>query len=491
VIVFDEAHNLENVATDYLSVRLYGWRIYKIVNRLHRARRDGTGKGLFTNIRHQLSMSKAAATPTAEAAEKRIQRIIGTLPEVGKAAESFFSAIGVLFEMRRQSTYSRGEDKLRFSAQSRRPDVWEDVEKEKKGLIAHLGGLAKSLEGLGEHVKELADAMSYGREFQREIQFQVDQLKELITDVEFVIAGGEENYVYWAARSQGARVQHELWAAPLDISVMMKENFFNAKRTIVLSSATLSVDGRFDFMLERIGAVGLPPGRIVCKDVGSSFDFERQTRLCIPRFLPEPREAGGAFEEKLAELLVEMFMASNGRGMALFTSYEMLDAVHPAVKERLEVENILVLGQGKDGSREAITALFQRDITSVLLGTQSFWEGVDFAGETLSLLVIAKLPFHVPTEPIVQARCELLESRGVDSFLHYTLPSAVIRLKQGFGRLIRTKTDRGIVVITDRRLLTQRYGQAFLRSLPTNHSAFADKEGLLEAIQGFLGEKTA
>jgi Rad3-related DNA helicase len=227
---------------------------------------------------------------------------------------------------------------------------------------------------------------------------------------------------------------------------------------------------------------------MVCKDVGSSFDFERQTRVLVPTFLPEPRDSGRQFEERFGDLLVELFMASGGRGMALFTSYEMMNTVYPAVKERLEAENMLVLGQGKDGSRDGIAALFQRDITSVLLATQSFWEGVDFAGETLSLLVIAKLPFHVFTEPIIQARCELLEARGLAPFLHYSLPSAVIRLKQGFGRLIRTKTDRGIVVIADRRLVTQRYGQAFLRSLPRKAEVFGSSEEMLQAVREFFGE---
>jgi ATP-dependent DNA helicase DinG len=339
-------------------------------------------------------------------------------------------------------------------------------------------------------LRELGEKVTYTREFQREIQFQVGLLTELMSDIEFVSGGAEENYVFWASRMQGRHVQHEMAAAPLDISIMMQENFFNPKRTVVLSSATLSVDHRFDFILERLGAAGLPRERILCKDVGSAFDFEKQTLLCIPKFLPEPRDNAGQFEEQLAELLAEMFTASAGRGMTLFTSYEMLNAVYPLVKERLEAEDILVLGQGKDGARDAIASLFQRDISSVLLGTQSFWEGVDFAGETLSLLVIAKLPFHVFTEPIIQARCELLAAKGMDPFLHYTLPSAVIRLKQGFGRLIRTRTDRGIVVICDRRLLTQRYGQAFLRSLPRRHLACANKEEIVETIRRFLAQVT-
>ncbi len=481
VIVFDEAHNLENVATECFSKWLYPWRIYRILNRLHRARRDGSGKGLFTNIRFQLARSGAEGTAEGRAADDRIQKMIGLFSEISRAVESFFGACAPLY-----NSQGGAEGKIRFAAESQTTETWDDIAKEKRSLVAQVSALAKSLETLMELLKALADRVEYGRDFQREIQYHADSLKEVVSDIEFVCAGSEANHVYWTERVSRRHVHYELRAAPLEIAVMMQQYFYDPKRSVIMSSATMSVDGRFDFMRERLGAADLPPERLTCKDVGSSFDFEKQTRLYVPTCLPEPRETKGAFEEELTRLLTEMLRASGGRGMVLFTSYEMLNAVYPGLKENLEPENILVLGQGKDGSRDAVAALFQRDITSVLLGTQSFWEGVDFAGETLSLLVIAKLPFHVFTEPIIQARCELLSSRGLSPFLHYTLPSAVIRLKQGFGRLIRTKSDRGIVVIADRRLVQKRYGQAFLRSLPRKAQVFERQQELLDALKGFF-----
>jgi len=172
--------------------------------------------------------------------------------------------------------------------------------------------------------------------------------------------------------------------------------------------------------------------------------------------------------------------------MALFTSYRMLRDCFGALQQSMQGDGITLLGQGESGSRESITSLFMRDIHSVLLGTHSFWEGVDVAGEALSCLVIARLPFSVFTDPIVEARCEQLEAEGKSAFMHYQLPSAVIRLKQGFGRLIRSRTDRGVVLIADRRVVAKRYGRIFLDSLPVAAESFRDAGECLDAVEAFF-----
>ena len=164
----------------------------------------------------------------------------------------------------------------------------------------------------------------------------------------------------------------------------------------------------------------------------------------------------------------------------------MLNQVYPGLKAAMEAEQILVLGQGIDGERRAITRMFRRETSSVLLGTDSFWEGVDVPGEALSCLVMVKLPFAVYTQPVVQARCEEVEARGRNAFMHYSLPSAVIRFKQGIGRLIRSKADCGVVVVLDRRVLTRRYGRSFLRSLPTSHRTCVNPKHLCDMIRAFL-----
>ena len=175
--------------------------------------------------------------------------------------------------------------------------------------------------------------------------------------------------------------------------------------------------------------------------------------------------------------------------MVLFTSYDMLGRATGVLRDEMLGDDVQILAQGASGSREDITAVFKRDLRSVLMGTHSFWEGVDLMGETLSCLVVARLPFAVYTDPIHQARCEQVEAEGGDAFIGYSVPSAVIRLRQGFGRLIRHKTDRGIVIITDRRIVTRRYGRWFTESLPAPVQVFRDRDDFLDAVDAFFADE--
>jgi len=183
-----------------------------------------------------------------------------------------------------------------------------------------------------------------------------------------------------------------------------------------------------------------------------------------------------------------LVIASRGRALVLYTSYEALASGSAALRKALAPERIEVLAQGEDGSREILLAKLKEGGRRVLLGTTSFWEGVDVPGEALSLLVIAKLPFAVFTDPLVAGRCELLEAQGKDPFLHFSVPNAILRLRQGFGRLIRSKTDRGVVVLCDKRVLTKRYGPAFLRALPLAARKAPDPDRLAAEVKEFLDE---
>jgi DNA polymerase-3 subunit epsilon/ATP-dependent DNA helicase DinG len=235
----------------------------------------------------------------------------------------------------------------------------------------------------------------------------------------------------------------------------LRARLFADRESAVLTGATLSVAGRFDYICE---ALGLEEPRQLL--LGSPFDYARSTLMLIPSDMPEPNH--NDYQEEFDHALVDLCRAAEGRTLVLFTSYGSLGATYGAIRRPLEHEGILVLGQGMDGPPKSLLNALRENHRTVILGTSSFWEGVDVAGEALSLLVIARLPFAVPTDPVFVARSELHE----DPFNEYALPQAVIRFKQGFGRLIRRKTDRGVVVVMDRRLRSKAYGSSFLRSVP-------------------------
>jgi DNA polymerase-3 subunit epsilon/ATP-dependent DNA helicase DinG len=286
----------------------------------------------------------------------------------------------------------------------------------------------------------------------------VQALKRYATEVRVnighIIVGGDEALVTWVTHDR-QRDALTLSAAPLSVADRLQADLFSQKATSVLTSATLSVAGGFGYVQERIG---LPEPEELHLD--SPFDYEQQALLYIPSDIPEPNQNG--YQRAIEDAIVEIAAASGGRMLVLFTASSALRQTYRAIQEPLEDQGIAVLGQGLDGSRRSLLERFKEYPRTVLLGTTSFWEGVDVVGDALSVLAIAKLPFSVPTDPVFAARSEGLK----DAFNEYAVPQSILRFKQGFGRLIRSKEDRGVVVALDKRLMTKKYGQLFLNSLP-------------------------
>jgi len=236
---------------------------------------------------------------------------------------------------------------------------------------------------------------------------------------------------------------------------LISEHLFNKKRSVILTSATLRVASSFDYVRHRLSAEAADE-----LAVGSPFDYRSAALLYITTDVPEPRNPG--HQKVLNDTLLDLFRATEGRALALFTSYSQLKATSKGITGKLAQDGVTVYSQGGGSSRAQLLASFRKNKKSVLLGTRSFWEGVDIPGEALSCLVITKLPFDVPNDPIVAARSEAY----ADPFNEYMVPEAVLRFMQGFGRLIRTASDMGIAVVVDQRIVTKRYGQRFLDSLP-------------------------
>jgi ATP-dependent DNA helicase DinG len=275
---------------------------------------------------------------------------------------------------------------------------------------------------------------------------------ELRGEAVFLLESSEKNYVYWFER-RGKGVF--LAATPIDVSGILRERLFSAFDTVVLTSATLAVGGRFDFLKQRLG-LETARERVLPQE----FDFRSQALLYLPAGLPDVRDPG--FAEKAAEEIARLLECSEGRAFCLFTSYSQMNQIFERVRTRVRYPLLL---QGS-APRSTLLERFRTTSGAVLFATSSFWQGVDVPGAQLSCVIVDRLPFAVPTDPVVAARVRALQEDGRNAFGEYQVPEAVLALKQGFGRLIRTRTDRGILAILDSRIQRMPYGRIFLESLP-------------------------
>jgi ATP-dependent DNA helicase DinG len=311
----------------------------------------------------------------------------------------------------------------------------------------------------------------------------------------FFLLEQDPQYVYWMeVESRTARKQVHLSAALLKVSDSLSEPLFAQKQSLILTSATLTVKNSFSYVMSRFGLDELPQSRVRTLSLPSPFAYEQQGLLLIPADFPAPgKENDHTYLEAVVQGCIDVVTASKGRTLILFTSHSMLRLVYQAMKERFanSEESYALLGHGIDSNnRSKLVGLFQTLERSVLLGTSSFWEGVDIPGEVLSSLVIVRLPFTPPNHPVYQGRAELLKTEGKNAFMSMALPQAVIMFKQGVGRLIRHHLDRGVVVVFDTRVVESRYGRSFLQSLPPFQVESGPWPALRERIEPFLGMPT-
>ena len=449
-LVIDEAHHLEAATTDGLSFE---------VNRpdLERRLRDlgGPSAGLLGQIG---ANTRAAVPPDTYA---RIDREINRAYDDATAAlaltRRFFEAVAQFMEEQREAQ-ALGEytQQVRVIAATRSQPYWELVEMQWEELRRVLAPLAEALIRLGAGLTELDE-------------FDIDErddlvsatnaagrhLAEIIGQLDGLVIKPEPAMIYWAeARREADRVS--LRAAPLHVGPLVEKYLWHAKESVVLTSATLTTAGEFDYLRGRLSADEADE-----LAVGSPFDYETSTLLLLAEDIPEP-QARLEYQKAVEKCLISLCSATRGRALVLFTSYAQLKSTSAAIREPLARAGVDVYDQADGTPRTALLESFKTSTSAVLLGTKSFWEGVDVPGEALSVLVIVKLPFDVPTDPIVAARSETFER----AFNEYTVPEAILKFRQGFGRLIRSRSDRGVVVILDRRILSKAYGRMFLDSLP-------------------------
>jgi predicted DnaQ family exonuclease/DinG family helicase len=475
-LIVDEAHNVEKVAAHYLGRELTVWRVRNLCDNL---RSPGfTGAGTLPALRHWIAFWKLK--PEArKGIETGIAGAEETAEDLWLKAQTFFQAL----TERMRATSSSG--KAAYTEKQRyKPDSAPFGE-----LLDPLGAFADAVQALAKGLRRLADwlkdlpdaAFENLDELRGEIESRADDADGLISDIDALTDPDYEGSVYWMELpARESSIDTRLFSAPLDIAEQLKETLYGRLQTIVFTSATLGIRGKMVYFLRRMGLEDEGEDRVSSLCLGSPFDYPRQALVCVPRFVPSPKDPDfqGAVDSLLSGL-----SSGVGRGtLALYTAYSMLNRSYNALKLDFSSRGILLLGQNIDGERAQITERFRRNGSAVLLGTDSFWEGVDLPGDALQILVIVRLPFAVPTEPLVEAQMELLEKEGKNPFMHYSVPEAILKFRQGFGRLVRTATDRGVVIVLDNRVLTTRYGKAFLEALPVPPRAFDARDDLIEAV---------
>jgi len=373
---------------------------------------------------------------------------------------NFFNTIDqFLFDQRDGRPVGPYAQQVRILPATRTQPAWLDVEiawEDTQGIIK---ALLKSLEQISQAVVDLTDNGFNEMDILEDIYSRLTnvyrRVGEMFENIEALVFDPQSDRIYWAEIRPNRRGL-TLHAAPLHIGPLMEKHLWHAKQSVILTSATLTSAGEFDYLRSRLFAEDAYQLAL-----GSPFDFENSTLLYIPNNIPEPGDRHG-HQRAIDNCLIHLCRATGGRTLALFTSYAQLKKTSHAIGPELAEHGIAVYEQGGGASPHALLESFKNAEQAVLLGTRAFWEGVDVPGEALSVLVIVKLPFDVPSDPIIAARSETFD----DPFSQYALPEAILRFRQGFGRLIRTQSDRGVVVVLDKRVLTKRYGPAFIGSLP-------------------------
>jgi DNA polymerase-3 subunit epsilon/ATP-dependent DNA helicase DinG len=453
-LVIDEAHHLESEATSQFGFSASESNVLDWLDLCHaRAGRDRDG-GLVATIMNSTRAAQQAIGPApqlqslARASTQAVGRARGRVP-------AFFRDLQ-LFGQHHVAERGDYDERVIINRGTRVQPDWANIETKWFETEETLGEVATLLDEIAAMLSQINPADILDRDaVLAEANDLLTSGNELRGGISRIIGQDDRETICWLtmARRDGSP---SLSSAPLNVAQKLRAGLFEPRETVVLTSATLTTDGHFDYIKNRLG---LEDARSVM--LGSPFDYKTSTLLLTPNDVPEPASPGYAGAVQSA--LIDLVKASEGRALVLFTSHAALQTAYHGIKRPLEEQEILVLGQGLDGAPRQLLSVLRENNRVVILGAASFWEGVDVTGEDLSLLVIARLPFPVPSDPIYQARAELFDQ----PFEQYALPQAILRFKQGFGRLIRRKTDRGAIVVLDKRLRGRAYGESFLRSLPS------------------------
>ncbi|MCD8510704.1 MAG: ATP-dependent DNA helicase DinG [Bacillus sp. (in: Bacteria)] len=444
-IILDEAHHFEETAADQLGLQLDYLSFTQLFSEL------GFGEGVEGYLS---SLKKISESET-------LKIKIGNVEARGKVVrEEWYELFLLLFQ------YIQ-EKKGKFNERGRitvKLDLKEDAWRNPQEAVDRF---SFAFEEWYQGVKELSLQLG-DRNIANKVRLNafIDRMEKFFDTYVSLLIKQDNDLIFWLeGEGKGPKTSIYIKGRPIKVSDYLGEQFFQKKESVILTSATLTVSGKFNYFLTRLGLEDFP---VETKIVESPFDWKNQVKLIVPKDMPMIQEAGEEFYVESAVMQIyRIAQATNGKMLVLFTSYDMLKKSYLHLKDMLADDYMLIAQGVQTGSRNKLTRNFQQFEKSILLGTTSFWEGVDIPGSDLSVIVMVRLPFSPPDDPLFKAKASILEKKGDNPFFKLTLPQAVIRFKQGFGRLIRTSSDKGIVVVLDRRIINARYGSTFIKSLPT------------------------
>lgn len=458
IVVFDEAHNIEDTARNYFTVETSKIAFGRLIGQIFNRKSTGVNNaGVLPKLSSYLNENLDAS---------EYEKIDGLKEDVVSELNSFYDK-GMEILSALTKFFLRGKEQSEVKAKIDRKSLTFDKNfkkiikmnvsfREKNGNLSLK--INKFLNAVNKY--KLEDNEGYIFEFAR----YSERLKQFFKKFEFIFEGEEEGYVYWTEITT-KRSNIKLYATPFDISKELNENLISKLDRMIFTSATLAVDNKFDYYKRNIGLKNEKNKKIEEKIIKSPFNYEKQMKVFIPADALDPSNL--EFMRDLHDFIVKSIKATKGHCFLLFTSYSTLNYLFNSLKNYFPKEDYTLIKQN-DYPRHEMIRLFKTSKNPVLFGTDSFWEGVDVQGDQLKMVIITKLPFKVPSDPVTEAIIENIKKNGKNAFTEYQVPQAIIKFKQGIGRLIRSKTDTGSIIILDNRVIKKRYGQNFLKVLPKN-----------------------
>ena len=457
MVVFDEAHNVEKVARDYFSYEASKYGFTKAMNQIHNVVPKKKQKGqLEILIQYLKNRDYEDKEITEKLLENDMRINHGNLFKTGR---DYFDRLIEVFSKGQVGsvTYRIKKDQIATSA------FYSMLNDVKENFTLEFNNYLKTARKIIAALKEAEDNDGIINDF---IKY-IERLETFYDNFKFINTLDDEDFIYWI-EVNNKKSNSKLVATPLKIDGELNENLYSNLKQLIFTSATIAVEDNFDYFKKSIGLEEETYDKIIA----SPFDYDKQMKVYIPSGLPDPNDRD--FLDEIEPLLKKMILKTKGRTFVLFTSYKSLNYMYYMLRDELEAQGIDFFIQGMY-PRTKLVEMFKKSDAPLLFGTDSFWEGVDVKGEKLISVIIVKLPFKVPSDPITEAIIETYEQQGKNPFLEYQIPESVIKFKQGIGRLIRSKEDRGIITILDNRIVTKRYGKYFIDSIPSKNIVRIDQ----------------